>query len=182
MKAPPPETLLGPHHPAEHAETLTALLLVSTCTPLLPPMPKLPKVSKLLQWLLLQDQPLTPREKARTLVQALDEATHACLREQAHIMGYALERNVALNQLAISFAESDWCPKGLAREDIEMIGYGWIADVVWAIANGHSLSAYEIKIHELFRLKAEGQTLPPVRPQRDGRESSRLSPRPRSNL
>lgn len=125
----------------------------------------------------------TPREKARLLVQSLQDVTFACMREQRHILGYgAQDRLVALRRLAESLTEGDWCPKGLKKAELDLIGTGLIEDVVWATANGVSVNTLETKIYELFRLAAEHQNLPEVRPLRNGRESSRLRPRPRRRV
>jgi hypothetical protein len=82
--------------------------------------------------------------------------------------------------VAISFWESTWHPDGLAREDVEIVGYGLVADVVWAVANGHGYGAYESAIYDIFNRQANGQTLPRMRQlDRHGRERSRISPRSR---
>ncbi len=122
-----------------------------------------------------------PRRKARVLVQALEDATTRCLIEQSHLFPFGpAGRLEAIEQLARSLWEDRrWHPQGMARADVDLIGYGFMADVMWATATGHSNVALEAKIHEFFRLQAEGKELPPLRPLRNGREQTRLSSRPR---
>lgn len=136
---------------------------------------------KALEQMGMPQGPTTSRQKARLLVQAIEQDTQACIREQRHLIGYgAADRLEALRVMAENLMDSDWCPKGLSKSEIAMIGNGLIEDVVWTVANGHSIAPLEAKIYELFQLESEKKNLPPMRElQRDGRERSRLRPRPR---
>jgi hypothetical protein len=119
--------------------------------------------------------------KARVLVDALDQATRACLIARAQHFGYQTdERREALKSMAISFAEGTWHPDGLTHEDVELVGYGLVTDIVWAVANEIGYNTLESAIYDIFQRQSNGQALPAMRKlDRSGREQSRLGPRSR---
>lgn len=133
----------------------------------------------------LPDRELTPREKARVLVSAIERDTQTCLREQRHLIGQNPEdRAASLAALADSFTDTPWCPEGLSRDDVERAGPLIIERVVWCVANGHGLAGVESRLHALYTSSPIPQVppLPPLRGERARSPGSLLRPRPRRGL
>lgn len=110
------------------------------------------------------------------LVQALQDATLQCLREQRELFGRDIrERQDNLHRFADNLIDTHWHPDELSQEDVGHIEPWVITSIVLNTANGLPLGGYEAHIHERFTRLQAGETLPevPVNPYRSGIYSGR---------
>ena len=98
---------------------------------------------------------LPPRQKSRVLVQALQDATLECLREQHHLIAQDWKkRDAMLTKLAESFTDGKWCPEGLLPDDVAIVPDWMISSVVMRLSSGQPVGGFEVKIHELYEAAA----------------------------
>lgn len=118
---------------------------------------------------------LPPRQKARMLVQSIQDITLGCLREQQHIITQdRIVRRAMLIELAESLTDH-WIPLGLTPADMDHIEPWMIRNIVLNTAEGIPLAAYESAIFARFQQAEENPPMPavPVNQHRGGPHSGR---------
>lgn len=122
------------------------------------------------------------RLKARILVQAVQDAVLACLRDNSHLFAFdAKTRNQSLADLSWNLWSSAWSPEPLTVEDMDAVGWNVFDQIVWATADGRSLWPLEAKCYERLR-DASDADVPPLRGDRDHRPATRWEGRSRRRL
>lgn len=109
------------------------------------------------------------------MVQAIQDITLGCLREQQHIITQdRIVRRAMLIELADSLT-TRWIPPGLTPADMDLVEPWMVRNIVLNTAEGIPIAAYESEIYRRFTQAEEDSPVPavPVHQHRSGPHSTR---------